>query len=329
MSGRGRIDKARWQLASPLLDQLLDADIAERAAQLARIRRTDRRLAAELEALLVESKAARREAFLERSLLRTEAGAEGARVGGYVLESPIGRGGMGSVWLARRHGDGMPARVAVKFLHLALLRHRGGERFRREGEMLARLAHPNIARLIDAGVAQGGQPYLVLEHVEGLPIDEWCDSRSLSAAARIRLFIDVLAAVSHAHARLVLHCDLKPSNIFVTHEGVVKLLDFGVSRRLGEASPAQSSRPKTSVVLSAFTPRFAAPEQIESQETTTATDVYALGGLLRLLLADRPELQHIVVKALRPSPAERYATPAEMARDLQACLDRQDGARSL
>jgi len=326
MPGMGCFDKARWKLASPLLDQLLDADIAERAAQLGRIRRTDRRLAAELEALLVESTAANREAFLEQSLLHTEAGAEGAEVGGYVLESLIGRGGMGSVWLARPSAGGLPDRVAVKFLHLALLRHRGGERFRREGEMLARLAHPNIARFISTGVARGGQPYLVLEHVDGLPIDEWCDSQSLGAAARIRLFIDVLAAVSHAHANLVLHCDLKPSNIFVTQDGIVKLLDFGVSRRLGEMNATESSRAKAPVALLAFTPRFAAPEQIEMQEMTTATDVYALGGLLRLLLGDRPGLEHVAAKALRPLPAERYATPAEMAADLQAWLDRQDGA---
>ena len=122
---------------------------------------------------------------------------------------------MGSVWLARRSDGRFEGQVAVKLLNLALLARGGAERFAREGSVLARLAHPHIARLLDAGVSAGGQPYLVLEHVEGEPIDRWCDARALGIDARVRLLLDVLAAVAHAHSKLVLHRDLKPSNILV------------------------------------------------------------------------------------------------------------------
>ncbi len=153
-------------------------------------------------------------------------------VGNYTLEQPLGHGGMGSVWLARR-GDGrFEGRAAIKFLDLALIDAQGIERFRQEGEVLARLDHANIARLIDAGVTDHGQPYLVLEYVEGEALDRWCVSRSLDIRARVRLFLEVLAAVAHAHSKLVLHRDLKPANILVTPDGRVKLLDFGTAKIL-------------------------------------------------------------------------------------------------
>src|SRR4030095_11388955 len=156
----------------------------------------------------------------------------GQTLGVYTLEAPLGQGGMGSVWRARRNDGRFESTVAIKLLNAALIGHAGEQRFRREGNILARLAHPNIARLIDAGVAAGGQPYLVLEYVEGERIDRYCDARALDVNARARLFGDVLAAVAHAHANLVVHRDVKPTNVMVTADGTVKLLDFGIAKLL-------------------------------------------------------------------------------------------------
>ena len=139
---------------------------------------------------------------------------------------------MGSVWLAERNDARFERKVAVKFLKIALIGRAGEERFKREGIILGRLAHPNIAELIDAGISQLGQPYLVLEYIEGDHIDSYCDHHRLGIEARIRLFLDVLEAVAHAHANLIVHRDLKPPNILVRHDGQVKLLDFGIAKLL-------------------------------------------------------------------------------------------------
>src|SRR5262249_1707817 len=144
------------------------------------------------------------------------------------------QGGMGSVWLADRSDGRFEGLAAVKLLNASLVGRAGEERFKREGNILARLAHPNIARLTDAGVSPAGQPYLVLEHVEGESIDRYCDSRRLKIDARLNLFLDVLAAVSHAHANLIVHRDIKPSNVLVARDGSVKLLDFGIAKLLEE-----------------------------------------------------------------------------------------------
>ena len=195
---------------------------------------------------------------------------------------------MGSVWLARRSDGRYEGEAAVKLLNLALLDPIGAERFRREGTLLARLGHPHIARLLDAGVAEGGQPYLVLERVLGERIDRYCDERRLSSDARIRLFLDVLAAVAHAHANLIVHRDLKPSNILVTTDGTVKLLDFGIATLLEEGGTGSTASTLTDVGgARALTPEYAAPEQVAGEPVTTATDVYSLGVLLYLLLAGR------------------------------------------
>src|SRR5689334_7794595 len=147
---------------------------------------------------------------------------------------------MGSVWLARRSDGQFEGRAAVKLLNLTLVRSSGLERFRREGSILARLTHPGIARLLDAGVSPSGQPYLVLEHVDGIRIDEWLAARQSSVAERVRLFIQVLDVLGHAHASLVIHRDLKPSNILVTADGRVKLLDFGIAKLIGDARVGES-----------------------------------------------------------------------------------------
>jgi eukaryotic-like serine/threonine-protein kinase len=193
---------------------------------------------------------------------------------------------MGTVWLARRSDGRFEGTAAVKLLNLALLDPVGSARFRREGSVLARLDHPNTARLLDAGVSDGGQPYLVLEHVEGERIDHWCDAHRLTPEQRLRLFLDVLAAVAHAHANLIVHRDLKPSNILVTDAGMVKLLDFGIAKLLEDETGADATT-LTDLGGRALTPEYAAPEQIAGGSITTATDVYALGVLLYLLLAGR------------------------------------------
>ena len=222
----------------------------------------------------------------------------------------------------------------------------GVERFRQEGQVLARLDHANIARLIDAGVTDDGQPYLVLEYVEGEALDRWCQSRSLDVRARVRLFLEVLAAVAHAHSKLILHRDLKPANILVTPDGHVKLLDFGTAKIL-DLSAATPIVP-TTAHAHAFTLDYATPEQVQGGEVTTATDVYALGVILFELLtgrhptadatqtpmakaraiveteparALRGDLDNILAMALRKTPGERYQTAEAFADDLRRYLN--------
>src|SRR5262249_51993147 len=155
----------------------------------------------------------------------------------------------------------------------SLLGHGGEARFKREGSILARLAHPNIAHLIDAGVSTTGQPYLVLEYVEGRHIDGYCNQHALDLEARLRLFLDVMAAVAHAHVNLIVHRDLKPSNVLVTDEGHVKLLDFGIAKLLEDDAYAAGATALTREGESALTLAFAAPEQVTGGHITTATDV--------------------------------------------------------
>ncbi|HEX5633657.1 MAG TPA: serine/threonine-protein kinase, partial [Gemmatimonadales bacterium] len=193
----------------------------------------------------------------------------------------------GTVWLARRSDGRYEGTAAVKLPNLARLDAVGAERFRREGTLLARLSHPGIAQLLDAGVTPDGQPYLVLEHVEGTRIDRYADERRLAPEARLRLFLEVLGAVAHAHANLIVHRDLKPSNILVTADGAVKLLDFGIAKLLEEEQGVAEASTLTDVGGRALTPEFAAPEQVVGGAITTATDVYALGVLLYLLLSGR------------------------------------------
>jgi serine/threonine protein kinase len=313
------IDKQRWAVLSPLLDELLDADEAVRAVRLARLSDTDSDLANDLSTLLRRQAVIDAEGFLEGSAtpLPDEVTREGQSVGSYTLERLLGRGGMGAVWLAHRSDGRYAGRVAVKLLNLALLTPAGVERFRREGSALARLAHPNIARLVDAGVTSDDQPYLVLEYIEGEPIDRWCDTRALDVNARVRLFLQVLDAVAHAHSKLILHRDLKPPNILVTSDGQVKLLDFGIAKLTDEERP----------IARAFTPEYAAPEQVQGAEITTATDVYALGVLLYVILgataAQRGDLDIIIATALKKLPAERYRTVAALSEDLQRYLKNQ------
>ena len=335
------MDRERWARLEPLLDQALDLDDAERASWLATLRSQSPDVAAELDTLLSGEIVADQRGFLSTSIGER---LEELQLGAYTLERPLGHGGMGTVWLARRTDGRFDGRVAVKLLNLALLGPHGEARFRREGSVLARLTHPNIARLMDAGVSASGQPYLVLEYVDGERIDEYVAEHALSVEARIRLVLDVLAAVGHAHANLVVHRDLKPSNVLVTRDGTVKLLDFGIAKLLSDdadegALTMESTR--------ALTPEFAAPEQVVGAPITTATDVYAAGVLLYLLLSGKHptaegcrtpidvaravrevqparlglgDLDGILAKALHKDPAQRYQTVDVLADDLRRYL---------
>jgi serine/threonine-protein kinase len=287
------LTRDRWRALSPYLDEALEMATEARSAWLSALRGRDPALAADLGVLLAEHDAVSASGFLERPLPLLERGRHqslaGQVLGAYRLISLIGQGGMGSVWMAERCDGRFEGRVAVKLLNVALIGRAGGERFRREGNILARISHPHIAQLIDAGVSASGQPYLVLEHVDGLSIDRYCDERTLGIEARLRLFLDVLEAVAHAHANLIVHRDIKPANVLVSVDGQVKLLDFGIARLAdGDAewgAPLVRTGTLTRENGAALTPHYAAPEQLAHGQVTTATDIYALGVLLYELLS--------------------------------------------
>jgi serine/threonine protein kinase/tetratricopeptide (TPR) repeat protein len=280
-----------WHVLSPHLDKALEMNEGERCIWLSWLRSRDPEVARKLEALLFEHEVLEEEGFLERRSvdLPSASTPAGQTVGAYRLLSQIGRGGMSSVWLAERIDGRFERRVVVKFLNIALMGKVGEERFKREGRILGLLTHSNIAELIDAGVSQTGQPYLVLEYVEGDHIDHYCDHRKLDTQARLRLFLDVLAAVAQAHINLIVHRDLKPSNVLVRNDGQVKLLDFGIAKLLENEDQAGQATQLTVEGGRALTPEYAAPEQLKDEGVTTATDVYALGVLLyRLLTGQHP-----------------------------------------
>jgi WD40 repeat protein/serine/threonine protein kinase/TPR repeat protein len=280
----------RWQQVKQLLDELLALERSQRGAVLERIGTESPQLRSEVESLL--------DAYEESPTFLPETGGfwrrgssstswEGRVLGAYRLGAQVGEGGMGSVYRAVR-ADGLYERaVAVKLIRSELNTQVVLRRFANERQILARLEHPNIARLLDAGVADTGQPYLVLEYVQGAPLDAYCDARQLSLTERLHLFLQVLGAVQYAHAHLVIHRDLKPSNILVTAEGQARLLDFGIAKLLEDGEGRQTEL--TVVGGRALTPDYAAPEQIAGESVTTATDVFALGVLLyELLSGERP-----------------------------------------
>jgi eukaryotic-like serine/threonine-protein kinase len=337
------LNPARWRELEPLLDRALDLDPKQRAAWLDELAQASPELAAQLRELLdAEDRMSVPAALsnLQEPTLR------GLQLGAYRLDRLLGQGGMGVVWLAQRCDGRFEGSAAIKLLHVASSTPRAQARFRREGSVLASLTHPGIAKLFDAGVSAAGQPYLVLEYVAGEPIDQFVASRRLGAQGVIRLYSQVLSAVEHAHANLIVHRDLTPSNILVNSEGVVKLLDFGIATLL-DAS-ADTERSPWSGDGQAFTPYYAAPEQIRGEAVTTATDIYALGALLYKLLSGRHptceglqtradclrailkqqppprlglgDLDDVLQKALRAEPQERYASVSAFAQDLERTL---------
>ncbi|MES2859398.1 MAG: serine/threonine-protein kinase [Pseudomonadota bacterium] len=327
----------RWQRLSPLLDALLELPEQQREEHLAALHREDPALADQLRALLALEEADA--GFLAEPVVELPNGARpGARIGPYRLDRLIGEGGMGQVWLAMRADGLYERRVALKLLRPGLADPRLRQRFDREREILARFAHPFIARLLDAGFDRTGQPYLALEYVDGEPITTYCQSRQLGIPARLDLFRQVCEAVSHAHANLIVHRDLKPSNIMVTPAGHVRLLDFGIAKLL-DAEPLPVEQTRTGVRT--FTLHYAAPEQIRGEPVTTMTDVYSLGVVLyELLTGSKPyrlkrqtdaEWEEAILagEPMRPSQAAarseadvaRPYTPARLCRELAGDID--------
>jgi non-specific serine/threonine protein kinase/serine/threonine-protein kinase len=268
----------------------------------------------------------------------------GESFGPWRLVSVIGSGGMGTVYRGERDDHQFKQIAAVKVVSVGRVTPSAERRFREERQILARLEHPGVARLIDGGVSKDGSPYLVMELISGTRIDRWARDRSLKPEERLRLFRQVCDAVQFAHQNLVVHCDLKPANILVTPEGAPKLLDFGIARVISEGQTSAGT------VTVAMTPDYASPEQVRGAPLTTATDIYSLGVVLHLLLTGRApyrlqgmtldqllatvcdreidaprtgstDLDSIILKALRKDPAERYGSAAELSADIGRYLD--------
>lgn len=325
-----------------LFHELVELSAGERE-RVFRERRIDAELRAEVESLL-SFDSSKVEGLTDRvsnaagDVLRTMGGPELSHCGPYRLVRLLGSGGMGAVYLAERTDGEVQQQVAVKLLRADGHRPVWRERFLRERQLLASLNHPSIVHLIDAGHTGDGRPYLVMEHVEGVPIDVY--AAGIGVDDRLKLFLRVCEGVSHAHRRLIIHRDLKPSNILVDASGQPKLLDFGIAKLLDETGDA------TQTIERLLTPNYASPEQLGGAAQTTATDVYSLGAVLYQLLTGvaprestpgtpkagiappsrvNPEvprdLDFIVRKALRAEPEERYVSVDEFANDIRAALD--------
>ena len=302
--------------AIALFERLLDVPEAEQDAWLAR-EAADR-------PELLSRVAAMREAD-RQARMRTGAAIDGLdeerepeRIGVYHITRRIGRGGMGSVYRGERSAGDFSHVVAIKLIKPGLLSEALVERFRRERQLLASLSHPNIAQLYDGGETEDEAPYIVMEHVDGLPLLDWVEARASSRAERVRLFTDICGAVAFAHRNLVVHRDLTPSNVLVTQDGVVKLIDFGIAKPPNSEGGAPE---RASIGSLSLTPGYAAPERIVSTDVTTAADIYSLGKVLRKLIvaeADERELAAIVARATADDPADRYASADALGADLTA-----------
>ncbi|MGA7342661.1 MAG: serine/threonine-protein kinase [Terracidiphilus sp.] len=344
-----------WKRVDELLQSALEVDPERRDAFLLEACGGDSALLDEVKSLLTSHR--RAGDFLETPAAEVAARAiateeepslsrsrEGQLISHYRILNLIGRGGMGTVWLAERCDGRFERKAAIKFIHLALLDQASAERFKREGAILGKLAHPQIAELIDAGLTSTGEPFLVLEYVEGQPIDDYCDGHKLSVNARIRLFLEVLNAVAHAHSNLIVHRDIKPSNVLVRNDAQVKLLDFGIAKVLADETSDGSATQLTLEGGAALTPKFAAPEQVTEGTITTATDIYALGVLLFLLLTGQhpagpgPHSPAQLIRSIvdeeprrvsestssisADAAANRVTTPEKLGRQLRGDLDR-------
>ncbi len=332
----------------------MDLPAAARAAYLDGLREQDAELAAAVQSLL--DAVARPDPRLDAGRwfrgpfwdeltrqAQLRPGLAGERVGAYRILSELGRGGMSVVYLAERADGAFEQRVALKFVALGVAHEAGLRRFEQERQILAALNHPHIARLLDGGADQRGCPYIVMEYVDGRPIDEFCEAFELRLDRRLELFDTVAATVEYAHRHLIVHRDLKPSNILVTDDGEVKLLDFGIAKLLEPDAANGFAAPPTQTLMRALTPEYASPEQVRGERITTASDIYQLGTLLYELLAGRrpfsfenatvPQIQRTICEEdpVRPSVAvsggaatavgQPRVESAALARSLRGDLD--------
>jgi eukaryotic-like serine/threonine-protein kinase len=292
----------RWQRIEALFQLSIEQKPENPMAYLESICTDDSALRAEVEALLIAHEKASH--FIEKPVFQAKAfaaseenhtqfdeqvrTAEGKRIGAYKILREIGRGGMGNVYLATRDDDEYRKQVAIKLIKRGFDSDFILQRFKNERQILASLEHTNIARLLDGGSTGEGLPYLVMEYVEGIAIDRYCDAQKLSTNGRLQLFRQVCSAVHYAHQNLVIHRDLKPSNILVTQDGTPKLLDFGIAKLLSP-NTALGTGDDTETAMRLMTPNYASPEQVKGERVTTASDIYSLGVLLyELLTGHRP-----------------------------------------
>jgi serine/threonine protein kinase/tetratricopeptide (TPR) repeat protein len=326
-----QLTQERWRRVAAILDEVLELEAAPRSAYLDRACVGDPELRREVDALLAADSASGEflagsvESYLpvlvSGSVLdETLTGGlpEHERIGPYRVLRELAHGGMGAVYLAERADGQFEQRVAVKLIRRGMDSEEVHRRFRAERQILARLNHPNIARLLDGGITADGQPWFAMEYVDGEPLVTWCQARQTSLAGRIELFRDVCDAVRYAHQSLVVHRDLKPSNILVTQQGQTKLLDFGIAKLLEDGGTGLvdggGSAPATRTELRVMTPEYAAPEQVRGEPVTTATDVYALGAVLYELLTEQRAHQF---ERQTPAEVERVICDTEPTRPSQ------------
>jgi serine/threonine protein kinase/Tol biopolymer transport system component/Tfp pilus assembly protein PilF len=282
----------RWKKVEEIFESALERAPEEQSAYLTRACEGDESLRRQVETLIASYKKAGR--FIETPALASDEETLiddpaisfiGRRVGSYKIVREIGRGGMGSVFLAVRADDEYQKRVAIKLIKRGMDTDFIIRRFRNERQILASLDHPYVARLLDGGTTEDGLPFFVMEYVEGQPINHYCDTQKLSITERLQLFRKVCEAVQYAHQNLIIHRDLKPSNILVTADGTPKLLDFGIAKILNPEIASQTLDP-TTAALRMMTPEYASPEQVRGEKATIASDVYTLGVMLYELLTD-------------------------------------------
>src|SRR5437868_12753357 len=286
---QSRVTPERWKQVETIFERALEIPPGERSPFLERTCAGDEELRDEVDSLLESHGSAgtfldNSDPFFSKEDL-TENGSflqSGTTIDHYRIVREIGRGGMGAVYLAERADAEYEKKVAIKLIKRGMdtdsvLRH-----FRTERQILASFDHPNIARLFDGGTTKDGLPYFVMEYVEGIAIDRYCDEERLSINERLKLFLQVCAAVSYAHRHTVIHRDIKPSNVLVTSDGVPKLLDFGIAKILQSGDGAEGF--VTATGIRPMTPEYASPEQVRGESVTTANDVYSLGVVLYEML---------------------------------------------
>jgi eukaryotic-like serine/threonine-protein kinase len=347
----------RWRLVKEILQGAWEQDDAGRAAYVNRACADDTDLRSIVERLLASDEAAGMVPLISPTQLpggtrraHSEPDPDGDLLGPYRIVHEIGYGGMGTVYLAERADGQYKKRVAIKIIKPGLCNPDLLRRFTQERQLLADLDHPNIARLLDGGTTKSGLPYLVMDYVDGVRIDQWCDDRNSPVRDRLKLFQTVCSAVQYAHQKHVIHRDIKPGNIMVTSDGTPKLLDFGIAKVL---DPELAGETAETTKPGAMTPDYASPEQVRGEPLGPESDIYSLGVILYRLLTGRPpysvqrwdqmvqlvceqeplkpsvaarerrvskDLDAIVLKALQKDPRKRYASAAELAEDIDRFL---------